>query len=126
MRRGQPAIPSRMTSRRSSGPSAIDDKVGAVDEHKLAVVQLNRPPSRRVSDVVSPNVDSVACCVSEVFDDDAPRFSFGVWVYLHSLIRGNVFAVTFTQPSHLAYPRCSQSNDQFRWSGVGFAFVATF
>ena len=82
----------------------INDNVGAVDEHKLAVVQLNRPPPRRVDEVLGSDIDPIAGGISEVFDDNAQRLSFGVWVDPHTHIPGNVFAVILTKSSHFATP----------------------
>jgi hypothetical protein len=86
-------------------PLVINDNVGAVYEDKIAVVQLNRPPSRRVGDVLGSDIDPRAGGISEVFDDNAQRLSFGVWVDPYSHIRGDVFAVTLTKPSHFGLPQ---------------------
>jgi hypothetical protein len=82
----------------------INDNVGVVYEHKSAVVQLNRPPSRRVGDVLGSDIDPIAGGISEVVDNNAQRLSFGVWEDPYSHIRGNGFAAALTKPSHFGLP----------------------
>src|SRR5262245_26556061 len=58
-------------------------EVAGVDEHQRAVAQLDRPPPRRVDDVMLTDVHAVARAVAEILDDDSRSLAVRARVDAH-------------------------------------------
>jgi hypothetical protein len=55
---------------------SLSNEVG-VDEHQSAGVQLDRPPSGRVSDAVPADLDGMSGQLTEILDDHPATLSVG-------------------------------------------------
>jgi hypothetical protein len=59
------------------------DEVAAVNEHQAAVAETDRPPSRRIHDLLLTDVHAVSGAVAEVLHDDSETFTVGARIHPH-------------------------------------------
>jgi hypothetical protein len=52
-----------------------------VGENQAAGIEEHRPPSRRVGEVVTSEVDGLRSDLAEILDDDAAVFVVGAWIH---------------------------------------------
>jgi hypothetical protein len=62
-------------------PYLFRGELVAVDEYQTAGVEHYRPPSSRVSDVVTADINGMSGCISIIVDDEAAAFLVGAGVY---------------------------------------------
>ena len=66
----------------TQNPSGRDD-VAAVYEHEAAVAEADRPPSRRIHDLLLTDPHAVSRAVAEVLHDDSETFTVGARIHPH-------------------------------------------
>src|SRR4051794_8792766 len=58
-------------------------EVAAVNEHEAAVAEADRPPSRRIHDLLLTDLHDVSRAVAEVLHDDSETFTVGARIHPH-------------------------------------------
>jgi hypothetical protein len=58
-------------------------EIAAVNEHQAAVAERDRPPARRIDDVVLTDVHALASAVAEILHDDSEAFTVGARIHAH-------------------------------------------
>lgn len=56
----------------------LGDQVVSVDKHQTAGVQRHRPPTGRVSEMLTAVIDAKGVHLTEILDDDTTAFRIGV------------------------------------------------
>jgi hypothetical protein len=54
---------------------SLGNELVGVYKHQIAGVQLHRPPSGRVSEMLATDIDGLGRHLTEILDDDASAFS---------------------------------------------------
>jgi hypothetical protein len=74
------------TRRPGAGPTfkaSGRNEVAAVNEHEAAVAEADRPPSRRIHDLLLTDLHAVPRAVAEILHDDSDPFTVSARVYAY-------------------------------------------
>jgi len=63
--------------------AVIAAEFGAIDEHEVAVVEGDCPPSARIGNVLAADVDAITSVVAEILDNKSRAFVAGAGVDTH-------------------------------------------